>query len=230
MMPRYKFILLDADDTLFDFGRAEDTALTMTLRHNNLPWDEPSKALYRRLNQDLWAQFELGEITKPQLLVTRFSAFLEAVGTVGDGAALNAQYLTHLAESAFLLDGAEALCRRLCQVAQLYIVTNGVSTVQHSHMNLSPIKDCFSGVFVSEDAGYQKPQLGYFDYVFARIPGFDAASALIVGDSLTSDITGGIGAGIDSCWYNPAHLGNPRGIVPTYEIHQLDELDGIVAG
>jgi 2-haloacid dehalogenase len=64
----------------------------------------------------------------------------------------------------------------------------------------------------------------FFDYVFARISNFDPQQALIIGDSLSSDIKGGQLAGMDTCWFNPMGQENDTDIIPTYEIRKLQEL------
>ena len=71
-----------------------------------------------------------------------------------------------------------------------------------------------------------RPDAEYFHRCFARIPDFDLAKTMIVGDSLSSDIKGGINAGIATVWVNPSHAACGD-IQPDYEIealHQLEEL------
>lgn len=123
-----------------------------------------------------------------------------------------------------MIDGAYELIERLSPSFDLYIVTNGVSRSQYKRLGDSGLYPFFKDVFVSEDTGFQKPMKEYFDYVFARIPGFSAEHGLIIGDSLSADIKGGQMAGIDTCWFNPGKKENESGIIPTYEIQSLDEL------
>lgn len=106
----------------------------------------------------------------------------------------------------------------------LYIVTNGVSETQDKRLRASGLQPFFKNVFVSEDTGFQKPMKEYFDFVFARIPSFSLEQGLIIGDSLSSDIRGGILAGMDTCWFNPKKKPNNTEIEPTYQIQKLEEL------
>ena len=106
-------------------------------------------------------------------------------------------------------------------------MTNGVAATQYSRFAISGLDKLVKGIFVSEEIGIPKPQKGYFDYVFAQIPGFRKENALMVGDSLTADIMGGINAGLDTCWYNPGRKPAPAGINITYEIHDIRELPEI---
>ncbi len=227
-MPRYQFVLLDADRTLFDFDRAEDLVLTHVLQTNGLPCTPEVKAVYREENHKAWALFEEGKLSKEEITSLRFGNFLDRMGLPGDGASLNGQYLADLATHCIPLPGAEETCRRLAARVPLYIVTNGVEMVQKGRMSRCAFRECFQAMFISEELGYQKPQKEYFDAVAARIPGFDPAKALVVGDSPASDILGAQNAGLDSCWYNPNGQTLPEGIAATYTITDLAQLPEIV--
>ena len=84
------------------------------------------------------------------------------------------------------------------------------------------------GIFVSEDAGSQKPQKAYFDYCFARIPEADPNRMLLIGDSLSSDIRGGQGAGCHTCWYNPQRKPLPDDVRPDFVIKDLAQVMDIL--
>jgi len=227
-MPRYEFVLLDADRTLFDFDMAEDLALTAVLQANGLPSTEEVKAVYREENNRAWALFEEGKVTKPQLTALRFTRFMERMGLQGDGDALNRQYIANLGTHCIPFAGAEEVCRLLAKHCRLFIVTNGLETVQKGRMSRCSFKECFEAMFVSEEVGYQKPQREYFEAVAGRIPGFDPAKAIVVGDSAASDILGANNAGLDSVWYNPKGETLPEGIAATYVIKDLKELPEII--
>ena len=147
-----------------------------------------------------------------------------------DGAELNARYIDALADCSRLLPGAAELCKTLCAKYEMYIVTNGISRTQKKRFAASEICSCFEDIFVSEDAGCPKPQRGYFDYVFARIGEDKRSGSVIIGDSLSSDIQGGINAGIGTIWYNPAGAAEEGVVsrdgkaVPDYTVTSYDEL------
>lgn len=220
----YQTLLFDADDTLLDFHKTEAAALASAFAASCIPLTPEVKSLYNQINQDLWKRFERGEIDRNTVVYTRFQKLFDALGIRADGRAFEDNYQARLGEGAFLIDGAFDLYSRLSQTYDLYIVTNGVSKTQRSRLSASGLLPYTKGVFISEDAGCQKPMKEYFDYVFSRIPGIDVSRTLIVGDSLTSDIRGGNNAGIDTCWYNPKGLPNSAGCTVTYEIRQLSEL------
>ena len=228
----YKYILLDIDDTLLDFSAAEEGALSKTLNHYGIEDTEHTRAVYSRVNVSYWKRFERKEITKAQLWADRFSAFGKEIGiTIGceQSVEMNTYYLNALGGFAIPLPGAEDLCRTLIQRGyRLYAVTNGNTAVQHSRLDALGYKKYFSGLFISEEVGFNKPSKEYFDVVFETIGG-SRSDYLIVGDSLTSDIAGGANSGIDTCWYNPRMHENVNGPIPTYTVRNYAELSALLS-
>lgn len=231
MKLRYDTILFDIDDTLLDFKKAEKAALRKAFLDHNYKFNEDIEKTYNKINSGLWRDFEKGLIEKSVLTKTRFQKLFDEVGIDGDGENFNDLYLAALSEGHDLMNGAIEICDALSKSCKLYFVTNGISKTQHKRIDASGLRPYFLDTFVSEDTGYQKPMKEYFDYVFARIPDLNLERTLIVGDSLSSDIKGGIQAGIDSCWYNPRALENTSpDTKPTYEIRELSELLNIIKG
>jgi 2-haloacid dehalogenase len=197
----YDIILFDADETLLDFKKSEHEALLATFRRYGVNADEALLQLYAKTNHGLWEAFERGEVTKQDILNRRFRETFQAAGITGSFEGLEEFYQTELSKGSYKIEGAEELCRRLAKSCRLYLVTNGVASTQRRRMKESGLEVYFRDLFISEEAGCQKPQKEFFDYMAARIPDYDRSRALIVGDSLTSDIAGGRGAGIATCWY-----------------------------
>ena len=219
-----KFILLDADDTLLDFRAAERKALEGVFRlHGRKPAPEQT-ALYSTINRELWDRMERGEISRQQVLEQRFPRLLSQLGWSGDGGEWERQYRDGLSRGHDLIEGALDVCRELRRRHQLYIVTNGVAQTQRARLEASGLMPYLDRVFVSEEAGAQKPSPVFFEYVFARIPDFRREQAILVGDSLLSDMKGGHDAGVDTCWYNPMGLEVPADGTVTYSIRCLEEL------
>ena len=227
-MKKYTTLLFDADGTLMDFKKSEAQALDQTFRKYGIHPTREILDLYADINHGLWKDFENGLIDKDTLVTSRFQLLFLELGLDIDGMAFEADYQPALGRGAFLIDGAYDLCRVLKKDFSLYIVTNGVSSTQYSRLSATGLDALMEDIFVSEDAGAQKPQKDFFDYIAARIPGYDSSEALVVGDSLTSDIQGGINAGIDTCWYNPGREKNLLDIHPDYEIHTLEELPALL--
>ncbi len=213
---KYKTILFDADGTLMDFSRSEDEAVREALAMSGIQADDSQVAGYSRINDSLWKMLERGEIEKSVLLYRRFELFCEQYGYEADAKKIAADYMQRLSTKGYLIPGAEELCATLCRKCRLYIVTNGVEFIQkgrYARVNLKPyVKD----VFISGVIGYEKPSVKYFEEVACRIPDFEKESTLIVGDSLTSDIRGGLNFGIDTCWYNPMGKEGPADMKITY--------------
>lgn len=225
MKKSYRTFLFDADDTLFDYGKAEEHALKAAFSLYGFYYNEDALNNYKGINSALWKSFEQGEVTKEALQSLRFSRLFEKLSISCDAHLFNKNYLLKLGEGSQLLDDAEQICRFLKENGkQLYIITNGISATQKSRMENSGIKDCFEKMFISEEIGFQKPKQEFFDCVLSDIQESENEEILIVGDSLTSDIKGGNNAGIDTCWFNPNGVINETTAIPTYEIRSLDEI------
>ncbi|MBQ2765866.1 MAG: YjjG family noncanonical pyrimidine nucleotidase [Clostridia bacterium] len=219
-MRKYTTLLFDADMTLFDFEGAERSAFGIVMASHGIQYNAADFDRYRAINSELWARFGRGEITKEYLQDNRFALFFDtlSVPVSVDGKRANAEYVDALADCSELFCGAEELCRRLSEKYEMYIVTNGVSHTQKKRFYASPIRPYFRDIFVSEDAGAPKPMREYFDYVFAHIGEGRREGSVIIGDSLASDIAGGITAGIDTVWYNPRGEVNGTDIIPTVTV------------
>lgn len=207
---RYEALLLDMDGTFLDFEASQKQAFIKAMGCHGYPAGEREYGLYCRINHGLWEAFERGEIDKPTLLSTRFVRLFDALGIEGDGAAFEEEYQSLLGTGHDLMEDAWEVLELLSAKYALYVVTNGVESTQRNRLRLSGIERFMTGIFISETIGYQKPQKEFFDYCFSHIKE-DRGGLIIIGDSLTSDIQGGINAGIDTCWFNPAGERRPAG-------------------
>ena len=220
----FKYLLFDADETIFDFLRAEKTALKLAFGDCNIPFKEEYVPVYSKMNADLWRRLERKEITKPELLNMRFANFYEAMGFEGNPDEMRTSYQKRLGEQCFLLPGAFELLENLSKTHKLYLITNGLKTTQSSRLSRSGILPFLSGVFISEEVGFEKPDRRYFEKVKEAIPGFKEEEALVIGDSLTSDILGGNNAGIRTVWFNPDGRVNRTKAEPYWEIRRIEEI------
>ena len=227
-MVRYPYLLFDADDTLLDFEQNGWKAFRQLCAKYNFPCNEETHEIYESYNQPLWRKVERGLITKDFLKIERFRLFLEYLHRSESPEEVNASFLSFLGTGSFLTPYAEDVCKELSQNHKLYVITNSVESVHVDRMRQSLINPYIETSFISEVIGYEKPHTQYFDYVFSHIPGITKDNCLLIGDSLTSDMQGGVNFGIPVCWYNPKHL-TPIGTLPIdYEIHDLRELPAIV--
>lgn len=219
-----KFLLFDADRTLLDFAASEKKALAKTFAAYGLPFTNAVYQWHLVNNAKLWEDYEKGLIDRKTVLYTRFVRLFDAFGYEGDGAAFEDDYRHNLDHACEVFPEAPAVIQTLSKTHLLYIVTNGVASTQQLRLRDSGLLPYFQEVFISELLGYQKPRKEFFDCCFARIPDFSPEEALIIGDSLTSDIKGGNLAGIETCWFNPNKEENLTDAKVDYEIHALQEL------
>lgn len=223
-MQHYRFLLFDADGTLFDFDRCEEEALKAALGAFSCPAGPEAVQLYHEINAGLWEQFNKGEIDRGALLGRRFVLLCDKLSLPADPDALNREYMNQLSHRAYLLDGAEAVLRTLAVRYRLFIITNGATFTQRGRFAASSITPLFEKIFISEEMGVQKPQKAFFDAVAKDISGFSPDKALVIGDSPSSDIAGAMAAGIDSCWYNPGGTALPGGLSCRYTVDRLSAL------
>lgn len=218
-----KAILFDLDDTLFDFHRSERDAIKKTLSSFGINADDAMMEYYSRVNDSQWKLLEKGELTRDQVLTRRFEIFYAGIGKPGiDPDETWRRYEHNLSESWYYIGGAEELLSEMCRDYELYIVSNGTASVQDGRIAASGIGKYFKDIFISQRVGFNKPDKRFFDAVFERLDGLARSEALIIGDSLSSDIKGGKNAGIATLWYNP-HNGRADGdIQPDYEVTSLD--------
>ena len=229
-MKKFDLILFDADDTLFDFQKSEKNSLQKTFENFKIEYNEEIETKYNKINKELWEEYNKGNVTKDYLKIERFKRLFNEYNIVSNPEEFNNEYLNGLAENSILIDGVEEICKILSMNYILVIVTNAVSRVAHRKVEKSSISNYISEVVVSDDIGIQKPDIKFFEYVFDRFKNISKDRMIIVGDSLTSDIQGGINAGVESCWYNRFNIENKTEIKPTYEIRDLQELFKIVKG
>lgn len=221
---KFKTLLFDVDDTLLDFQLAEKKALQALFKEEQITLTATIEATYKKINHQLWSDFEVGKIDKGLVTNTRFKRLFEALGHEVDGEKMDEKYRYHLSRGHDLLGNSKQIIDELAPHYDLYIVTNGVAETQYRRLEASKLLPLFKGVFVSEEVGYQKPMKEYFDYVFERIPQLDLKKTLIIGDSLTSDIKGGNAAKIQTAWLNPKKLVPVDQIQPDYMLTKLEDI------
>ena len=219
--------MLDLDDTILDFHKAERIALSKTIRDFGVEPTEEVLNRYHHINKWHWEQLELGLMTREQVLVGRFAQLFRELEMEVDAAACMKGYERNLSIGHYFLPGTEEAVKRLHEKYRLFLVSNGTATVQQGRLTSAGLYPYFEQVFISQEIGFNKPDKAYFDRCFERIPGFEPEKALMVGDSLTSDIKGGINAGLKTVWVNPEHK-SCGDIRPDYEIEGLCQLEALL--
>ena len=218
----YSWLLFDADDTLFDYPLAEGKALRSTFEHFGQVYRSEYLQIYQVFNRQVWGEFERGETTTTELRLKRFRLLFEEIGIMLDPQDFSQRYLEALAQASDLLAGAAELLQALTGRYHLALVTNGLKEVQRPRLERSVIRTVIEKIFISEEIGVAKPAAGFFEAVLREIGNPPKNQVLIIGDSLSSDMKGGINFGIDTCWFNPG--GKTSELPVTYMIKTLGQM------
>lgn len=226
---KYEVVIFDADGVLFDFERAEKFALEGMMKHYKLEYDpEYHLKHYKEINSAVWDEFERELISAEALKSERFRRFFDRIGMNLNPQEVSLRYMDYLSEAGFLLEGAVEILEGLKEKVRLVLMTNGLSLVQNGRLKQSDLAKYFEEIIISEEIGYAKPNPEIFKIAFEKIKYNNKKKVLMVGDSLKSDVQGGINFGIDTCWFNPMKKENKSGLIPTYEIGKLKEIRDIV--
>ena len=230
MSKNYDIVLLDADETVYDFILAEKTAVSRTLAHYGVEPTDEVVSLYSACNLQCWKALERGELSRDALKTLRFSMLFERIGREPvDFAAVNRMYLENLAQCGFMLPGATDFVKKLHEEydVKIYLSTNGLTVPQTGRYRRSGIDRYVDGIYISEQIGASKPSKEYFDFIFADLGVTDKSRVIILGDSLPSDMQGGRNAGITTCRY--LREGTPDGSpLCDYEITEYDQFFDII--
>lgn len=226
----YNFLFFDLDHTLLDFDAAEEVVLTKLLEEYQVIDIKAYKDYYKPMNQNLWKQLEGGDISKADLVNSRFALLFAHFGVTVDGRQLAEGYQKHLKDQGQVYAGAKELLADLtAQGYNLYAATNGIATIQQGRLQASGLAPYFKAIFISEQSGSQKPKKAFYDWMTQQVSNYQPDQALMIGDSLSADVQGGINAGMDTLWYNPKHLLNNSPVHPTYEVSDYQALLNCIA-
>lgn len=223
-----KYVFFDIDDTLLDFPWAERSALQRTYAALGISLTEEMYARYHQVNRKLWQDNERGDITREELLVRRHGTMIEEYHFSGTPQEFERLYRSNLGIGYRFVPNAMEILSYLSPKYRLFAASNGVAETQYPRLKASGLDRYFEQVFISEELGALKPQLAFFQAAFEKIPGFSRDNAILIGDSLSSDILGGIQAGIQTVWLNPNKKAGRENLHADYEICDLLELKDIL--
>lgn len=215
----YKAILLDIDQTILDFNKAEKYAITKLLKSFGVEINEEMIRVYHELDIAWWQKYEKGIVTKEELLVNRFKEYFALYNIeCDDFEKANDDYLYSLGDEIFYIDDACLFVEELSKKYDIYVITNGVTATQNRRLGKTDLLKYFDKVYISEQIGFAKPQKEFFNYVL-KDNSLNTSDCLVIGDSLTSDMLGGKNSNIDTCWFNPDNKVDTLGV--KYQIHTL---------
>ena len=222
--PDAPVLLLDLDDTILDFKKAEAVAVTKSLDELGVPHDDNVIRRYSEINQMHWEMLEEGKLTREEVLVQRFAMLFREIDADADAVQMRMIYEKNLAVGHWFVDGAENLLNKLAGKVRLVLISNGTAVVQRGRIKSAGIAPLFERIFISELLEVNKPDPDFFRKCFEDLPNFRKENCLLIGDSLTSDIRGGVQAGVPTCWFNLRGKEPRADIVPDYTITSLSEL------
>ena len=226
---RYTTLLFDLDHTLFDFDTSETEAFTAALAGAGIKLGDGYHERFVSINRALWRRVEAGELTPNDVRVVRFERLFGEVGVDANAHRVADDYLIGLGAHGGLYPGARSLLDELSDVASLALVSNGIGQVVRDKVERLNLDRYFNAVVISGEIGIAKPHPGFFDVAFERLGHPDKSTTLMIGDSLASDITGGVDYGIDTCWYTP-DTDTERTPTPTFRVKTLADIPAIVKG
>lgn len=228
MPKRFDIVLLDADETIYDFKLAEKTAVSLTLEKFGVNPSDEVISRYSAINLSCWKALERGELSREDLKPTRFRKLFEAIGAPPvDYVAVNDTYESNLSRQAFLLDGALDFVKKLHEHCEIYMATNGLTIPQTGRFDRAAFKPYVDGIYISEQIGASKPDKAFYDYIFRDLNITDKSRVIMVGDSLTSDMAGGRNAGLTTCHYLNGEKPSNSPLCD-YEIASYDEFFDIL--
>lgn len=227
-MKKYKILLLDVDNTLLDFEKDNEKAFQSTISSLGIECKKEIYETYSTASVKLWKKLEEKEITMETLRWERANAVIQKYEIEIEPKIFYQKMSEQLRRTGTLIQGAEEVLEKLRKQYKLAVITNGPKEEQRERLKNAGIEEMFEEIFVSGEIGYNKPDIQFFHYVFEKISPITEKEALVIGDTISSDIQGGYIAGIDTCWYNPKQEKNATTIQPTYEIKDLRQLEEIL--
>ncbi|HET6432772.1 pyrimidine 5'-nucleotidase [Dyella sp.] len=223
----YRWILFDADDTLFHFDAYQ--GLRRMFERHAVDFTPDHYAQYQQLNKPLWVDYQNGAITAAELQTTRFDGWARQLGVAA--ADLNLAFLESMAEICTLLPGAQALLDALADAGvRLGLITNGFTALQLARLERTGLRERFDPLVISEQLGVAKPDVRIFEHALQALGDPPREQVLMVGDNPHSDILGGLNAGLHTCWFNPHGQAAPAGIAAHHEVRALGELQTLLLG
>ena len=223
-----KIVLLDLDNTLIDFNECARHSIMNIFDELGFSYTEKVFETFICENVKIWKRLEKGEITKAELRANRWNIILGKLGIEYDGTIIEEKFENGVAQGAYAVEGAYELLDYLYPKYELYIVSNGFRFVQESRLKIGDFRKYFKDIFLSEDIGVQKPAKEFFDYCFEKLEQPKKEDVILIGDSLSADIIGGLNYTIDCIWFNKNGDKLPESIEPTFIIDRLKEIENIL--
>ena len=221
-LDRYQVILFDADKTLFSFDSF--LGLQHVFFKKNKELTRAAFDVYKKINQSLWAEYERHEISAETIKNRRFQLWEKDLGL--SSYEINTAFVDAMADVCVPLAGAQKLLEAITGTVKIGIVTNGLAQLQQKRLEITGFSRFIDALIVSETEAKAKPHPDIFKRALEQLGNPRPSAVLMVGDSMASDIKGGVAAKLDTCWVtSPESLSE---IEPTYRVTSLDRLHEIL--
>jgi 2-haloacid dehalogenase len=227
MSKNYEIILFDLDNTLFDLEMDKKIAYNEAIKSIGYNIDDKMYKKYCEIESFLWQVFDDCMISLEELLIRRHERFFQVYDIDCKPEKFEKILATKFQETGTVIDGVIDILKNLKSYYSLVVASNG-SKEQYQRLKNSGLINYFDQIFLSEEIGCSKPKLEFYQNIFDNLKVYDKSKYLMVGDSIETDILGGIKADIDTCWYNPKKKTKSLKINSTYEIREIDKLEDIL--
>lgn len=223
---KYKLLIFDLDDTLIDYQLTEFKALEIIHQKffKKIVGFDGFKEKFEQVNNNIWDKYRSQKIDLSELRWKRFKKLNDIFQTDVNVNSVKEMYETCLAEYIYPFPDTREILESLMEKYTLSLLTDGIASIQRKKLEKTHLINMFSFIIISEEVGFRKPSAELFNHVLQLVKvGHD--EALMIGDSLESDLVGAENAGIDFCWLNrrqnklPSQFPKPR-----FVIHDLKEL------
>ena len=221
-----KAIFTDIDNTLLDFNKCAEAAIKAAMAEFCVKFQDKIVDIFHKINNELWIKIEQGTLTKEELFKIRWNMIFEKVGIKADGEAFDTRFRELLHEGAEPVENAGEMLGYLSEKYPVYAVSNAFHNKQAIRLEKAGMLRYIKKVFISGQVGYLKPSKEFFD-ICIKEASVEPGEVLIIGDSLTADISGGINYGLKTCWFNYKNEPLPDSIKPDFVVNSLDEIKNL---
>ncbi len=224
-----KAVLFDIDDTLLDFSEGAKYAMEQSFMKFNLKFEEFMFPIFIHTNNEYWQKLERKEITKNELYGHRWFTIFDKIGIENvDGFEFEQHFRFYIENSFQKVEGAEEILRYLAPKYKIFAVSNGPHNQQINRLENAKLLGYFTEIFTSEFIGFEKPNKEFFDACFAKMQDILPSEAVLIGDSLTADILGGVNYNIPTIWSNSKNKSAREDITPTHTVKSLLDIKNYI--
>ena len=234
-MKKYETLIFDLDDTLIDNIESVKYAFKIITKELNINYNEELFRKWKKADDTFWHKWSHKELNLPKfnsveeevtfVRAYRFQLFFNTLNLSFDNAVdLNELYCDNLGVNIKEIEGAKELIKDLSKDYEISIASNGPREAADNKIKKLKLNPYISSILTSGEIGIGKPNIEFFNILFEKLENKDKNKMMLIGDSLTTDIQGGMNAGIDTCWFNPNNKNLQKEYKPTTTINKLLEL------